>query len=307
MATPAERAELIKKGTAKSRRDFLAYSAEQEKAIYNLLQQSADNIAKRIAKAETMGKIPAARLKPLLDTIQAEMAALRPAIKGQIVRGMSNSVNLGMESAVKGMAGAGLKGGIKIEIGSAFIGKDGKVRKYDAKEEAFKDSKWGKINKNAMAALLKNPSAGITLSDRVWDLTWAAEKAMRAQLQMAVLQGDSAARLSRDIRGFLSQPLTLRGKVKAAYQPGTGVYKSAYQNAMRFARTEYNRAFNEGEFRYAADKDWVMGYVWRTGGANPCEDWAALDGTEYEKGNEPTIPLHPNCECWLELVTDESK
>jgi hypothetical protein len=173
-------------------------------------------------------------------------------------------------------------------------------------EEVYKDSKWGKINKNAMAALIKNPSAGITLSDRVWDLTWAAEKAMRARLQMAVLQGDSAARLSRDIRGLLSQPLTLRGKVKAAYHPGSGVYKSAYQNAMRFARTEYNRAFSEGTFRYAQDKDWVQGYIWHTGGSNPCEDCAALDGTEYEKGNEPSIPLHPNCECWIELVTEES-
>ena len=305
--TSAHRAAAIKAGTEKARRDFLAYTSAQEKAIYNLLQQSADNIAKRIAKAEMAGKIPAARLKPLLDTIEAEMAALRPAIKGQIVKGMSNSVNLGMEAAVKGMSGAGLKGGIKTEIGSAFIGKDGKLRRYDAKEEAYKDSKWGRINKNAMAALIKNPSAGITLSDRVWDLTWAAEKAMRARLQMAVLQGDSAARLSRDIRGFLSQPLTLRGKVKAAYHPGTGVYKSAYQNAMRFARTEYNSAFNEGLFRYAEDKEWVTGYLWRTGGSDPCPECEALDGNPYDKGDEPTIPLHPNCMCYLELVTEEKE
>lgn len=303
MPTPAERAAAIKAGTEKARKDFLAYTVEQEKAIYDLLQQSAENIASRIAKAEALGKIPPARLRPLLDSIKAEMAALRPAIKGQIVRGMSNSVNLGMQSAVEGMTGAEIAG-VKTGIGTSFIGKDDKLRKYDSKEEIYNDSKWGRINKNAMAALLKNPSAGITLSDRVWDMTWSAEKMIRNRIQLAVLQGDSAARLSRDIRGFLSQPETLRGKVKKEYHPGVGVYRSAFLNAMRLARTELNRSFNEGLFRYANDKDWVKSYTWNVGSANPCEDCEALDGEEYDKGNEPDIPLHSNCMCFLTLNTE---
>lgn len=307
MPTPQERAVAIRKGIEKSRKDFLGYSDDQEKAIYTLLQQSASNIAARIEKAEKEGKIPAARLRPLLDNIKAEMAVLRPKIKSQIVKGMKNSVDYGIKAAVQGMTGAELSGGVKTGVGSSFIGKDGEVRRYDATEETYQNSKWGKINKNALDSLLRFPEGLITLSDRVWDLTWSVEKIIRNAVQKAIIQGDSAARLSRDIRGFLAQPLTLRGKAKEAYHPGVGTYKSAYQNAMRLARTEYNRAFNEGLYRYAAEKEWITGYIWHVGGSNPCEDCEVLDGNPYDKGDEPDIPLHPNCMCYLELVTDETK
>ena len=307
MPTPQERAAAIKAGTEKARRDFLAYTVDQEKTIYDLLQQSADRIAARIEKAEKDGKIPAPRLRPLLDNIKAEMATLRPKIKGQIVKGMKNSIDYGIKAAVQGMVDAELSGGIKVGVGTSFVGKDGTVRRYDAQEETYQDSRWGKINKNALDSLFKFPEGLITISDRVWDMTWSVEKIVRNIIQKAIIQGDSAARVSRDIRGFLAQPLTLRGKAKEAYHPGVGTYKSAYQNAMRLARTEYNRAFNEGLYRYAAEKDWITGYIWHVGGSNPCEDCEALDGTPYDKGEEPDIPLHPNCMCYLELVTDETR
>jgi len=85
-----------------------------------------------------------------------------------------------------------------------------------------------------------------------------------------------------------------------AYTPGRGVYRSAYKNAMRLARTEMARAYSEGTIRYGQSKDWIDGWIWRNGGPAediPCQE----DGTFFPKSDPPTIPVHPNCMCFLEL------
>lgn len=304
MPTSREQAEIIRRGIAAARKDFLGYTSGQEQKIYELLQAAADHIAGRIAQSEREGRIPAARLRPLLATIEAEMAALRPKLRGQILTGMKNAVDQGLKAGLGAFSSEAAEGGRKIGIGTSYIGSDGKVRRYDSRAERYQDSRWGKINRNALEAMLKTP---LTVSDRVWDLTWAAEKRMKDIVMQALIQGDSAATLSRKIRPALIQPKTLRGKAREAYHPGTGIYRSAFMNAMRLARTEYNRAFNEGLFRYAKEKQWIVGYVWHTGGSDPCDECDDLDGEYFEKGSEPEIPLHPNCMCFLELVTDESK
>lgn len=45
-------------------------------------------------------------------------------------------------------------------------------------------------------------------------------------------------------------------------------------------------------------------YVWVTeDGA--CDDCLALDGTEYDNPDDAPIPLHPNCKCSIEEISDE--
>ncbi len=271
-----------------------------------LFEGAANELAKSIEKFTVKGKVVPARLKTLLNRVNEEMAALRPHVAGKIRTGMKNSVNYGIKAGMRGVEKV-LPARLKLGVGSSFIGKDGAIRMYDAKIEAYADSVWAKISGDAMDALMRFKPAGITLSDRVWDISWQAEKAIRNRIQMGVLEGESAARLSRDIRGYLIRPETLRGRIKKMYTPGKGVYKSAYKNAMRVTRTEYARAYTEGTYRYGAQKDWIKGYYWRVASGMPCPICADLDGAFFPKEEPPPIPAHPHCFCYAEIVMDETR
>ncbi len=299
-----DRAEIIKKAVAKARKDWLDYTAQQEKEILQLFQNAATEISDEIAKRTAEGKIVPARLNILLQSVKDEAAILRKQLASKVQTGMKNSIDYGLKAGIAGAKDV-LPSQFKAGIGSSFLSKSGGVVKYDAKEELYKTSMWAKINSNAMDFLMRYQTGGETLSDRIWDSVYQSEKAIRNRIQMAVLSGESAAKLSRDIRGYLIQPETLRGRVKAMYRPGVGVYKSAYKNAMRVARTEMARAYVEGQYRYGKEKTWIKGYTWRTGSGDPCPICADYDGTYFEKDTPPPIPAHANCMCYAEEVLDD--
>ena len=110
------------------------------------------------------------------------------------------------------------------------------------------------------------------LSERVWNLTQGTQQEIEIMAQNAVKQGMSAEDLSKDIRKYLNNPHTLFHRVKnketgelelsqAAkdYNPGQGVYRSAYRNAMRLARTEINNAYREAQWQQYQNDPLVVG------------------------------------------------
>ena len=313
------RAKRIREATLKARHRWEDYTLAERQQIFDLLDRSADRIVAAMESLVVKGKYPPVRLTLLHRSIKSEMARLRPALQRRIKAGMSESINLGMESGIYTMLAAGddLKKR-NIQIGTSHIAADGTVLRYRAGKEIYTDSTWARINGEAMDALLRFKPSGITLSRRVWDITWQAEKAMRQSLGTSVLIGESPARLSRIIRGHLAQPDKLfrrvrgkDGKLKLSkpamlYHPGPGVYRSAFQNAVRLARTEYARAYTEGTLRYAAEKTWIKGYISHTTSGNPAPYDASIDGMYFPKGSQPAPPYHPNCMCYLELVYSES-
>jgi len=309
--------ELIQQATINARNSWVDYHLAQEKEIYQVFNQTANEIAKRIERYSVQGKMVPGRLKLLLGNIKDEMDRLRPRLMGKLKTGMRQSIDYGIKSGIEGVRGV-LPDRYKLGIGSSFIGKDGKMRRFDAKIEKYQDSMWAKINGDALDFLARYSPLGITLSDRIWDISWQAEKAIRNRIQMGILSGESASKLSRDIRGFLGEPERLYRRVRkggrlmlskpaAVYHPGMGVSRSSYKNAIRLVRTEYARAYTEGTYRYGAQKTWIKGYIFRTASGNPCPMCADLDGVYFPKENPPPIPVHPNCFCYAEIVTDEVK
>lgn len=297
------RAELIRQATDTARQQWEGYLVSQERRIWDVFSNSFEKVAGQIAKYESKGIEAPARLKAVYQDIKGEMAYMRTQMRSAIVSGMKGSVDYGIEGGVSAMrAGFGGSGAFKAEIGTAFFGKDGELRRFDPKVETYANSQWAKINGQAMDAIMRFQPSGITLSDRVWDISWETEKAIRNKVAQAVLTGQSPANLSREIRKHLEMPETFRGGAFDQYKSGVGVYRSAYKNAMRLARTELARAHSEGTLRYMNSKTWIDGVYWRVGGTNPCEDCVALDGVFFPKEDEPpTQPLHPHCICYLEL------
>jgi len=292
--------DIIRKAIEEARDDWVNYTITQEHKIYTLLDDAANYITAQIARYTKDGKIPPARLKLLLNNIKMEMDRFRPRYKRLINK--SKSVDYGIISSMQG-AKVAMPSKFKIGIGTSFFGKDGKVRRYDSKIETYSDSIWAQINGQAMDALIRTSYGGIAFSRRVWDITWSAERQIRNQINLAVLTGQSSAKVSRRIRGYMGIPDTFRGLAFKEYHPGAGIYRSAYKNALRLANTEMSRAYVEGTFRYAMMKDWVIGWKWRTGSGNPCDDCLDNEGTFFsKKDGPPNIPLHPFCACYPETI-----
>lgn len=300
------RADLIKAATLKARRSWSNYTREQERSLYNMLDAAAVQLVDQINRFADKGVIPPARQMQLLNNIADEMRKLRPQLRGHIIKGMKASIDYGLKQGMYSATAALAGTKYKAAIGSSFIGKDGAIRRFTAADEIYRDSTWGRINGQAMDALLRNQPGGITLSDRVWDITWSAEKSIRSQIGTAVLTGESPATLGRRIRGYLVNPAGTARSRELLGSLGPGVYRSARANAERLARTELSRAYSEGTVRYAEEKKWIDGYIWRVTSGEPCPVCQKMDGTFYPKGEQPILPAHPHCLCYLELHIDEN-
>ena len=317
----ATRQARIKAATLKGRQDWEDYTLTQEQLIYDIMLDSSLQIERQIAKYTSEGKVIPARLPIILDQLKTEMRALRPKLYGAIKSGISRSVDYGIKTGIYGaQVVIDDVGKFKAQIGTSYIGKDGKLRRYNPTIEPYADSAWAKLNGQAVDALLKYRPDGSTLAETVWKITNDTERIIRRRITQGVLIGESPAAISRDIRGFLMEPDKLFRRVrdketgklvlsKAAkeYRPGRGVYRSSYKNAMRVARTEYARAHHEGTLRYGHTKSWIRGYISRTTSGNPAPYDASVDGKFFPKNDPPNIPYHPNCMCYAEIVYDEDK
>lgn len=137
------------------------------------------------------------------------------------------------------------------------------------KEEAaqYKDR-----NLEALAAFQTRKVGGLGLSQRVWKYCGDLKETLELGIDVALGEGGSAQRLSKELRGFLQEPERLYRRVrdkggnlrlsKAAklYHPGQGVYRSSAKNAQRLARTEINMAYRESEFLRWQQLDFVVGF-----------------------------------------------
>ena len=283
----ATRAETIKAATDQARKSWEEYTIRQEQEMLSLYQGAANKIIQEIRNNSRADVIIKARRESLLSEINQQISFLRASINRKIRSGMKLSIDYGMKSGVSTMNAIGLKG---INVGTSFIGKDGNVRRYDAAENTLNTSIWGRINRDAMEYLIRYRPGGIEFSDSIWDATWDVQKQMRRMVNQSILLGQSSQKLARQLTQYVS---------KTGLKTGPGIYKSAYDNAWRLARTEMNRAYTEGQIRYAGKKDFIDGFIWRLGNSDACPKCRALAGNFYPKDNVPDIP-HPNCMCWRE-------
>jgi hypothetical protein len=131
---------------------------------------------------------------------------------------------------------------------------------------------------------------GRTLSDRVWANDTATRRRVQAEVDQAIRDGESPAKLARRVREFV--------------QPGTP--GGASYAAMRLARTELLAAWDARErqdFKAAgiySGAAWMLSPTHR--GPDVCDELA--QSGPYGLDALPDRP-HPHCFCWLDPVVDE--
>jgi len=171
---------------------------------------------------------------------------------------------------------------------------------------------FNQLNIGAMEAFLARTAAGMTISERVWNLTAGAKDQVELYLSSGISTGKSAAGIARDIKQYLNEPNKLfrrvrqEGKLvlsKAArgYRPGAGVYRSSYKNALRLTRNEVNVAYRLSDYTRRQQLDFVTGIEVHLSASHPrldmCDDLVG----KYPKGFV-FMTWHVGCLCYTTSI-----
>ena len=160
---------------------------------------------------------------------------------------------------------------------------------------------------------------GLNISSRVWNLTGNAKKELEIIIQNGILEGKSANEIASSIKGYLNNPNALFRRVRnkktgdlelsqaaKKYNPGTGVYRSAYKNALRLVRTEMNNAYRRAEWESYQNNPLITGYEIRLSNNHTTTTTSGKVKRLYDicdkmAGRYPKTfrweGWHPNCRC----------
>ena len=193
------------------------------------------------------------------------------------------------------------------ELRSSYSGSKAQQKEFDLCEAGVR----AHLNKTAQS-FYNEKRNGFDLSDRVWNLAGNAKKEIEVILQNGIKEGKGADEIQKGLKEYLNEPDKLFRRVrnketgelelsKAAqrYHPGQGVYRSAYKNTMRLARTEINAAYRRAAWESYQNNPLIVGYEIRLSN-NPkrlkdiCDELAGI----YPKTFLWT-GWHPQCLCHM--------
>lgn len=164
-------------------------------------------------------------------------------------------------------------------------------------------------NLEALEAFQIRKTNGLNLSDRIWNMSQQFKSELEMSLDLGLSEGKSASEISRDIRKYLNEPDKLYRRIKNSdngnfylsqnakkYNPGNGMYRSSYKNAMRVTRTETNMAYRASDQARWDQLDFVVGYeIIRSNNVFACHVCESLKG-KYPKWFK-FYGWHPQCRC----------
>ncbi len=159
---------------------------------------------------------------------------------------------------------------VKDEILERFGKKDYTKEVNNVMEDAVKQQRKAGVTAHTFA---NEKRGGLNVSGRVWNLAGNAKKDLEVIIQNGILEGKSADEVTRGLKDYLNEPDRLYRRVKnketgemelssaaKQYNPGRGVYRSAYKNALRLAITEINAAYRRAEWESYQNNPLIVGY-----------------------------------------------
>ncbi|MDR1372331.1 MAG: ADP-ribosyltransferase [Dysgonamonadaceae bacterium] len=186
---------------------------------------------------------------------------------------------------------------------------DNKYRLTKAQERKYYSN-----NDKAREAFLQRKTAGLNLSDRVWNYTDQFKTEIEMGLDLGIRNGLPAAEMARDIKQYLKYPNELYRRVRdehgqlqlsksaKKHNPGQGVYRSSYKNALRLASTETNIAYRTSDHERWQQLDFVVGIEIRLSNNHTLNGVPFTDICDDLAGKYPKdfkfTGWHPNCRCF---------
>ncbi|MBA4852061.1 hypothetical protein [Emticicia sp. BO119] len=173
-------------------------------------------------------------------------------------------------------------------------------------------------SKEALQAFQQRVSGGLKLSDRVWRITEQFQQEFELVMSTGLIEGKSAAEMARATKHLLKEPdkvfrrvrdkhgiLQLSKKAKA-YNPGQGVYRSSYKNAVRLNANEINIAYRTADhLRWKSDPT-VVGFEVKLSNRHKVRDMCDDLKGKYPKDFK-FVGWHTSCLCFKVpiLVNDD--
>jgi len=133
------------------------------------------------------------------------------------------------------------------------------------------------------------------------------------KFQFAVCVGVPCLKLFKKVKQYLQQPEKLFRRVRnekgilclskaaKAYNPGQGIYRSSYKNAMRLTRTETNMAYRKADSLRWQQIDFILGIKIQLSGSHPEEDICDDLAGDYPK-DFVFVGWHPQCLCYATSI-----
>lgn len=293
------------------RREFLAYQRDLEKNIQSELIKLSDRIEKMLVNnADSDGLVGLAKLNGILDRLKTYNTEAWKVILILIKQGIRRSVQYGidvtMKSAQQGIddAEAAAKESDLKPVSAVIVFFSEAKKAVLSRTDIVYQTIFTRVQKARLKTGLfrKQSGTGLTISRRVWDVRDGHLTRMRRTIAAGIGNGRPATAIAKDVKG-----MTTIGQLSKAellqVRPGSGVYKSAYKNALRLIRSETNQAYQEAEIEYAKAKGFKKMWNRSTGSNSPdvCDD---LNGKIFDAEDVPPLP-HPNCACFLTTVLPE--
>lgn len=187
-------------------------------------------------------------------------------------------------------------------------------------EGVMDDIRKDAVNEQRKKGMESARKRGVDISKRVWNYNDSSKTEIEIMIQQGIMQGKSADDMTKDIRKYLNNPDTLFRRVRnketgnlelseAAknYHPGQGLYRSAYKNAMRLARTEVNMAYLEAEWQMYQNDPTIVAYEVKLSNNHTTKDNSEegrhrlVDICDQLQGRYPKtfkfVGWHPQCRC----------
>jgi len=141
------------------------------------------------------------------------------------------------------------------------------------------------IYPRAIEKAVKYPFEGAMFSDRIWDNKGKLVTNLREGLTQSLIQGESIPQMSRRINEGLNK---------------------AYYKAERVARSETMRVYYSAEKEaYKENKIKELQFWATVPSERTCPECGELHTDTFKEGEEPMLPIHPNCRCrYLPIVPD---
>lgn len=301
----------------KRRREYLLAQVQLEKDIKAVLVKFTENATKWITTAGgEEGKIPFWKMKPLTDRLLKANREAFQEIKGLLYSAVRSSIKRGIVDTMRS-AQDGLNEEKRLRTGKEadFMGTiDNELLQIEEEAKATMDQTssiyrtiFDAVAKRRIEqGLFKNRKrgeyqTGFSLSRAVWEIRDAQAKQIRRTVATGIASGRASSSISSDIKQFTvmgGQP-----RMIATFPTGAGVYRTAYKNALRLARTETNNAYHEAEIEYATRKGYQKMWVVAIGKRDE-DECDILGGQIFDPEDVPPLP-HPNCSCSLSTVLPE--
>jgi SPP1 gp7 family putative phage head morphogenesis protein len=126
--------------------------------------------------------------------------------------------------------------------------------------------------------------------DLLGDITDQLKQGIKSKITDGIIGGKSTPQIVRDIGRIIKDE-------EAFKRAGKTVFKTAQQRAQLIARTETNRAHNQGRLKFYDTVGVKKVQWWATLDRRTAPEDASYHGRIFEINKTPAIPLHPNCRC----------